>query len=80
MNLYLIEQDTNETYDTYDSAIVVANNEAEAVAIHPSGNDSWKGDDEKYGSWTDKENVKAVLVGTTDIKKAGVLLASYNAG
>lgn len=37
MNLYLIWQDENNDYDTYDSAIVCAKSGDEAVKIHPSG-------------------------------------------
>lgn len=36
MNLYLISQDQNSDYDTYDSAVVAANNEDEARYTHPS--------------------------------------------
>lgn len=35
MNLYLIWQNVNRGYDTYDSAVVVAKNEEEAKLIHP---------------------------------------------
>lgn len=33
MKLYLISQDVNNGYDTYDSAVVCAANEAEARAL-----------------------------------------------
>lgn len=36
MNLYKIEQDLIDDYDTYDSAVVVAESEDEARKIHPS--------------------------------------------
>ena len=36
MKLYLIKQDTNYGYDTYDSAVVIATSEEEARRIHPS--------------------------------------------
>lgn len=39
MNLYLISQTQNQTYDTYDSAVVAAESEQHARAIHPSGRD-----------------------------------------
>ena len=35
MNLYLLEQNVNSGYDTYDSTIVAANTEEEAKEIHP---------------------------------------------
>ena len=37
MNLYLLTQDVNVGWDTYDSAIVCAESEEEAVKIHPDG-------------------------------------------
>ena len=81
MNLYLISQDKNENYDTYDSAIVAARTNKEARMIHPDGSNNWDGKDGYYGSWTSVENVKVKLIGVA--KKGttkGVVLASYNAG
>jgi hypothetical protein len=37
MKLYLITQGLVDGYDTYDSAVVVAESEYEAKRIHPSG-------------------------------------------
>lgn len=36
MNLYLISQDKNNDYDTYDSAVVAAKSPQDAKEIHPS--------------------------------------------
>jgi len=36
MKLFKISQELNDDYDTYDSAVVCADNEAEARKIHPS--------------------------------------------
>ena len=36
MKLWRISQNKNNDYDTYDSAVVVANSEEEAKTIHPS--------------------------------------------
>ncbi len=35
MKLYLISQDINKGYDTYDSAVVSAQHEEDAINIHP---------------------------------------------
>ncbi len=35
MNIYLLEQDCVDGYDTYDSAVVIAENGTEAKYIHP---------------------------------------------
>lgn len=37
MNIYLLEQDVNDGYDTYDSCVVYAMSEDEAKDIHPGG-------------------------------------------
>ena len=88
MNLYLIKQDTNNDYDTYDSAIVVATSEEEARTIHPAGH-RWISETERWDtdwrvpySWVYPENVKVQLIGiaTTDAKAGDVILASFNAG
>jgi hypothetical protein len=39
MNLYLISQGVNNDYDTYDSAVVVAEDEESARKIYPAIND-----------------------------------------
>ena len=36
MNIYLLEQEINTGYDTYDSCVVIAENENDARQIHPS--------------------------------------------
>ena len=49
MNIYVLEQNVVSSYDTYASAIVIAENEDEARKIHPSPyvthitNDKWMG-------------------------------------
>lgn len=79
MNLYLISQDKNCEYDTYDSAIVAASSSEEARSIHPGGNEFW--DKEKNYTWSESSHVKVELIGTTDKFEAGtVIIASFNAG
>lgn len=81
MNLYLISQSTNNNYDTYDSAVVVAKDIIQAVSIHPNGDTEWDGAGElSDGDWTDKENVSASLVGASNERKPRVVLSSFNAG
>ena len=49
MNIYLISQDINNGYDTYDSAVVAARTPKDAREIHPSSfvthvtNGKWMG-------------------------------------
>lgn len=78
MKLWLISQDENTNYDTYDSAVVAAETEDEAKAIHPAGDpEDWS---ESYGTWCKSpDGVKAQYLGETE-RPAGVVLASFNAG
>ena len=74
MKLYKIWQEVNNDYDTYDSAIVCAENEEEAKAIHPSNSGG------RYG-WCDIKYVQVEYLGEAKEGLAkGVILASYNAG
>lgn len=81
MNLYLIYRNDIADYDTYDSAIVCAESEEEAVKIHPNGDffdTGWRWREE----WVENPSlVKCRKIGVADksIEK-GVVLASFNAG
>ena len=81
MNLYLISQDENNDYDTYDSAVVCAQNEQEARMIQPNGTGKEfnTGD---FGTWAKyPDQVKVTLIGVADSSIAeGLVLASFNAG
>lgn len=83
MNLYLLWQDANNDYDTYDSCIVCAEDMTEAIKIHPANN---PGDyRENYWfcdrTWAAPEDIYCKLIGKADpsIPK-GLVLASFNAG
>ena len=83
MNLYLLWQEVNNDYDTYDSCIVCAKNIDEAVKIHPANNpgeDKIKNSD-RIEEWAASENIYCKLIGKADhnIPK-GLVLASFNAG
>ena len=94
MNLYLLYQDINDDYDTYDQVIVAAESEEEARQIHPIGfvthikDGKWYGtrqngeEYEFYSSvWvcaSEIDRIDVELIGTTH-KKKGVVLASFNA-
>lgn len=74
MKLYLLTQDVNNDYDTYDSAVVVAANEEEARNIHPSW--GWGS-----GCWAKSpDQVKVEFIGTTKLKSGTVVCSSFNAG
>ena len=79
MNLYLICQTENNNYDTYDSAVVAAENPLSAQATHPGGyNEDFNG---RNGSWCCAVDVAVTLLGKAKAgTKAGVILASFHAG
>lgn len=76
MKLYLLEQDENGGYDTYDAIVVCAENEEDAKSITPNGSDDY------CPSWASStDNIVCTELGTA--KKGierGVILASFNAG
>jgi hypothetical protein len=71
MKLWVIKQTENNSYDTYDSAVVAAETEDEAKRVKVGDN---------Y-SWCSPEHVTAEYIGEADDSvTAGVVLASFNAG
>ena len=81
MKLYLIWQEVNNDYDTYDSAVVAALDEEDARSINPQSInfDDWEFID--YNTWTERENVKVEYIGeAADNIERSVICASFNAG
>lgn len=79
MNLYLIQQNANDDYETYDSAVVAAPDEETARNMDPSNGEpmTWGRD---YCTWCSKASqVHVTLIGTTELPQ-GVVCASFNAG
>ena len=80
MNLYLISQEHNRNYDTYDSAVVAAESE-EAARLTRPGQDDWPEGNTRDWTWAKPEYVKVKLIGTAiEGTSAGVICASFNAG
>jgi len=79
MNIYLISQDQNDDYDTFDSAVVIAPNEEAARRMHPCGGTRyWK---ETLPTWCDSPDVvKVELIRITHETTSRVVCASFNAG
>lgn len=77
-NLYLIWQDENGDYDTYDSAVVCAETEEEARNIHPG----LSPENAKYNWVEDTSKVHVILIGKASDRNrgSGVICASFNAG
>jgi hypothetical protein len=79
MKLWLLTQSVNRGYDTHDSVVVAAKTEEEARNINPDFSERWGG---TYSTWAPAPHlVDAELLGTAKPgTKAGVILASFNAG
>ena len=82
MNLYLISQEKNTDYDTFDSAVVCASSEYEARNIHPEHDPSRpKWPFRPLVSWVPPEDVSVRYIGkAAHSVQRGVVLASFNAG
>lgn len=82
MKLWLISQTVEHGYDTYDSAVVAAEAEEDAKAIHPNGYGNLLQDKDKcWRGWANNpEDVTAEYLGETIRTEPGVICASYNAG
>lgn len=80
MKLYLLSQDDNNDYDTYDSILVCAENEADARTISPNGEPFVE--NERWGSWAKKASaISCEEIGEANDKQTrGVIIASFNAG
>ena len=80
MKLYLLEQNDNNDYDTYDSCLVCAENEADARTIDPDGNTFEENN--RWSSWArSKEAITCQEIGEANGKQQrGVVIASFNAG
>jgi hypothetical protein len=78
MKLYLLKQNDNNDYDTYDSCVVCAENALDAITIHPQ---SLKTKGYGYPTWPlGKELIICVEIGdANDKQERGVIIASFNA-
>lgn len=82
MNIYFILQRYNRSWDTYSSAVVVAESEEIAKRMHPETGEL----DVKSGmfgrdDWADPEYVEVEYLGKADnINERTVICASFNAG
>ena len=79
MNIYLVSQNENSDYDTYDSFVCYASSEEEARNMLPDEYIEWG----EYGSsWcSHPDHALAEFIGVNkDSDKQEVILASFNAG
>ena len=83
MNIYLITQEINDGWDTYDSAVVVAESVDDARSIHPNGVDDtvMLTPENTWYSWPGQEDVQVKEIGVIfEGMERGVVCASFNAG
>ena len=81
MELYLISQNVNSDYDTYDSAVVSAENPEKARMVHPCYDTDWDGTErEIFPTWCDHKDVCVEHIGSTESTISESILASFNAG
>ena len=91
MNIYLVSQNDNNDWDTFDSFVCYAPNEDEARRMLPDTGvllkpyEYWNNDgkhNNKYSTWA--MNINAITVkllgSNAEIKESGIILASFNAG
>lgn len=78
MNLYLVSQNQNNDYDTYDSFVIAADTANEAQATHPGNKENWG---EKYDTWCiSPEFAKVKLIGKAAKGISGIICSSFNPG
>lgn len=93
MKLWLISQNVNNDYDTYDSAVVAAESEEEARCTYPGDSGyKWSGSKWQYHShdgqvfnmagysWVDPAAVDVQFLAEGYEGPAGTVCASFNAG
>lgn len=81
MNIYLISQTENNGYDTYDSAVVIAPDEATARNMDPQGEGQIDWADTQFSWASHPSAVKVELIGTAlPDAQPTVVCASFNAG
>ncbi len=80
MKLYMLTQNDNTGYDTFDACIVCAENEKDAKTITPIG--EVYSENEEWADWAlSAENISCIEIGEANEKQVrGVILASFNAG
>lgn len=77
LKLWLISQEENTGWDTYDSAVVAAETTEKARLINPDG--EWSTYSASWCSSPDKVHVEYLGIATEGVEP-GIVLSSFNAG
>lgn len=76
--IFLVSQNVNDGYDTYDSFVIACDDEDQAKNTPPYGEQF---DSDCCSTWTHPDNVEVKLIGVTDLYNENtVICASFNAG
>jgi hypothetical protein len=81
MKLFLITQEENKDWDTYQGAIVCADDDVEARNMNPSSGEPMDWSDRRYDWCSTPEAVTVKYIGepAAGLEK-GVILSDYKAG
>lgn len=84
MNLYLLQQNINQNYDTYDSMIICAADPEEAINLSFGDGLKYNQYQHTHSDWVrydckDQIQVKLIGIAASQIQK-GIVLSSFNAG
>lgn len=80
MKLFLISQDQNDDFDTYDSAVVAASDEETARRMNPdSGKPMMDENNKRWCNGPEHVTVRYLGEATGDVEQ-GIVCASFNAG
>lgn len=82
MKIFKIWQTVNNDYDTYDSAVVIAENEDDAKKIHPQNIDGFVSEKaHPFSSWCGSKDVHVEYIGEAkEGLERSIVCASFNAG
>ena len=84
MKIFKIYQNINRGYETFDSAVVIADSAEEAQKIHPAGTDYSFSDHDGWVARPDLVQIiylgKVVGLPDDDIYPGAVICSSFNAG
>lgn len=77
MKLFILTQEVNNSYDTYDSCVVAAETVEQARQMNPDG--KWG---RPYTAWANTpDQVQVEWIGTAkEGTESGIILSSFNAG
>ena len=77
MNLYLVSQDFNQDWDTFDAFVCVAESEEQARKIYPCYSE-----ESIQSTWASNEHIKVKYIGMalSTMQTPEIILTSFNAG